>query len=298
MLRPPASALVLVPLGLCAAACRKTETPAPSAPTPEATAPSAQVPAADLPKPLADALRSAGRSPADAAIWFGAGTRTVYRIRAPGAKAVALWQALRDAVDRTGHWPVIVGTDEDVDRRDDLLEGFDRDPAEVLAAAASLDVDAWLKRNSEEEPDDPEATSSREGTWPDKVEANTSYAVVEDLRTKKPHAEVWLALVPTREPADVPAYLPFGDWNACPPDHVHVALLRRWRERHGAELVCLSGDTLELRVARRPTSRDDAERLAREQCAYCNDVVDQGVSTIQALAADRMASPVWFFWWD
>ena len=38
--------------------------------------------------------------------------------------------------------------------------------------------------------------------------------------------------------------------------------------------------------------------LALEQYAYCNDIVDQGVGTIGALADGLMKSHNWYFWWD
>jgi hypothetical protein len=34
------------------------------------------------------------------------------------------------------------------------------------------------------------------------------------------------------------------------------------------------------------------------QYAYCNDIIDQGVGSYPALAAELMARDWWFFWWD
>jgi hypothetical protein len=55
---------------------------------------------------------------------------------------------------------------------------------------------------------------------------------------------------------------------------------------------------MNLTVARKPQSRDEAIALAREQYAYCADIVDQGVGTISQLAKDLMAYDWWYFWWD
>jgi hypothetical protein len=110
--------------------------------------------------------------------------------------------------------------------------------------------------------------------------------------------KVHIALIPTDDWTTIPAHLQWGGWNACPHPEFHVAALRSWRDRFGAELVGLSRDTLELRVSRRPQTREAALELAREQYAYCNDIVDQGVGTLSVLAADLMADPWWFFWWD
>jgi hypothetical protein len=75
-------------------------------------------------------------------------------------------------------------------------------------------------------------------------------------------------------------------------------MLRSWHDRYGAELVSMGADTVELRVTRRPASRDEALALAREHYAYCSDTVDQGTQDLATLAAMLMASDWWFFWWD
>jgi hypothetical protein len=56
--------------------------------------------------------------------------------------------------------------------------------------------------------------------------------------------------------------------------------------------------TLNVRVVRKPIAREEALALARVQYEYCNDLVDQDVNTLRALAADRMAHDWWYFWWD
>jgi len=65
-----------------------------------------------------------------------------------------------------------------------------------------------------------------------------------------------------------------------------------------AELVGLSHDVMNVRVQRRPRTREAALELAREQYVYCSDIVDQGVQTLSALAAVLMESDWWYFWWD
>jgi hypothetical protein len=56
--------------------------------------------------------------------------------------------------------------------------------------------------------------------------------------------------------------------------------------------------TLNVRVARRPATPEEALELARLQYEYCHDIVDQGVDTLSALAASLMAHDWWYFWWD
>ena len=105
-------------------------------------------------------------------------------------------------------------------------------------------------------------------------------------------------LIPTDDWTTVPAHLRYGGWNACPKSEYHVAALRSWRDRYGAELIGLSFDRMDLRVATRPQTRSQALELAREQYVYCNDIVDQGLGTFSKLAACLMASNLWGFWWD
>src|SRR5262249_5046813 len=110
--------------------------------------------------------------------------------------------------------------------------------------------------------------------------------------------KVHIAIIPTDDWTTIPAYLNWGGWNACPHPEYHIAALRSWRDRFGAELVGLSFDVMNLRVARRPATREAALELAREQYFYCGDIVDQGTGTLSRLAATLMTDDWWFFWWD
>jgi hypothetical protein len=95
-----------------------------------------------------------------------------------------------------------------------------------------------------------------------------------------------------------PAYLRWGNWNGCPAPEYHVAAFRSWRDRYGAELVGLSHDVVNIHVRRRPKTRGEALDLGRQQYLYCSDIVDQGVGTLNALAAALMEHDWWYFWWD
>jgi hypothetical protein len=107
-----------------------------------------------------------------------------------------------------------------------------------------------------------------------------------------------IVLVPTDDSTTIPAHLHWGSWNERPAPEYHVAALRHWRDAYGAELVGLGRDTIDLKVARKPATRDEALELARVQYAYCNDIIDQGTGSYSVLAAGLMADDWWFFWWD
>jgi hypothetical protein len=134
------------------------------------------------------------------------------------------------------------------------------------------------------------------GTWPSEPPESAGLSVADQFGTPLP--KVSIALIPTADWTEIPAYLKWGGWNACPPPEYHVAAFRSWRDRYGVELVGMGFDTLNFRVARKPASKEEALDLAREQYAYCNDVVDQGVETLSNLAAALMADDWWYFWWD
>jgi hypothetical protein len=135
------------------------------------------------------------------------------------------------------------------------------------------------------------------GDWPSEPMGAPQLSVATAL-SGSPLSKVQLVILPTDDWTTIPAYLNWGNWNGCPAPEYHVAALRSWRERFGAELIGLSHDVMNIRVNTRPEMRDAALDLAREQYAYCSDIVDQGVQTLSALAAVLMQSDWWYFWWD
>ena len=171
-----------------------------------------------------------------------------------------------------------------------LLSGFRARSAppppavETMPEPEEREVGAW--------PDDDLKPPGREG---DRVPSVASRLVQKgDLFVQEPLARVHILLIPTDDGTGVPAYLRWGGWNACPPPEYHVAALRAWRGRCGAELVGLGCDVMELRVTRHPATREEALALVREQDAY--GVEFDG--PLAPYAADLMASPWWFLWWD
>jgi hypothetical protein len=145
----------------------------------------------------------------------------------------------------------------------------------------------------EREPEEPAL-----GEWPVKPEPSVGLTVVRDILTGKPLPKVYVGMAPTDDWTTIPAYLRWGGWNECPAAEYHVAAMRGWRDRYGAELVGMSDDTINLRVASRPKTREEALALAREHYIYCADIIDQGFPSYSALAAYLMANDWWYFWWD
>ncbi len=74
----------------------------------------------------------------------------------------------------------------------------------------------------------------------------------------------WLVLLPTPHSEEALAYLHWYGMERGPADGF-IALLRRWREQHGAELWAHYGTMLEFAVRQPPADFDTALVLAREQ---------------------------------
>ena len=233
-------------------------------------------------------------------------------VEASGEHALATWEELKNAGRGT---PVVLGSEIEnflpacnpaqraqlppvqdivavaasINFPNDLVK-FRRDE---LAAAMAVLGKMTLSISVEDEEYEPPL-----GEWPAETSDSPGLSVVYDFVTGKPRPRVNIALIPTDDPTTVPAHLHWGHWNACPPPAYHVAALRTWRTRYGAELIGIGGDTINLRVSRRPATCEEAIDLARVQHAYCNDIIDQGVGSYRALAGELMAHDWWYFWWD
>lgn len=111
----------------------------------------------------------------------------------------------------------------------------------------------------------------------------------------EPYSRVHIALLPTSDWTEAPAYLRAGGWNDCPEAAMQVAALRYWRDLYDIELIGGSFDTMNIRVGMGPTSRDDAIRLAEEHSLFCSEIAPDALIE---LAADLIAHQWWRFWWD
>ena len=127
-------------------------------------------------------------------------------------------------------------------------------------------------------------------------EVNDSFSGYWDYFTKKTYPLI-LAEIPVKNPWEVFAYLPFGGWNECPDTPEQMAVAKYWFELYGAMPAVLTHDVLEYELPQ-PVGTEKALELAKEQYAFCADIVDQGVETVGVLADMLAKSKVWYFWWD
>jgi hypothetical protein len=224
----------------------------------------------------------------------------------PGEDALRRSADLARAFPTSGLWPIIVGNSSNLIGFDELGRFVEDGSStwapplgEILGATARLDPEVVLREMwqdgfpIDEDADDPLALASFDETMP------TGPVRPIPSRLARPAGAGTIALFPVGGSHEIPAVLGWGDWNACPPPAHHVAVLRYWRERYGADVRAMSHDTIELGVSNPPTSFEAAIPLARQQYAYASDIIDQGEhATVGSLAGALVASDHWHFWWD
>ena len=108
-----------------------------------------------------------------------------------------------------------------------------------------------------------------------------------------------LAKIPVKNPWEIFAYLPFGNWNDCPDTPDLMAAAKYWFEQYGAVPAAMSHDELEFLIPA-PVPKEKAMDVAVELYGFCPDVIDQGPedATVGALADVLRQSTVWYLWWD
>lgn len=108
-----------------------------------------------------------------------------------------------------------------------------------------------------------------------------------------------LAKIPVKNPWEIFAYLPFGNWNECPNTSEMMAAAKYWFEQYSAIPAAMTHDELEFDLPS-PIPEEKTMDTAVELYGFCPDVIDQGPedTTVGALADMLRQSTVWYFWWD
>ncbi|HEV2947682.1 MAG TPA: DUF4253 domain-containing protein [Gemmataceae bacterium] len=236
----------------------------------------------------------------------------LYGLTVRGSEAISVWTALRENLHRIDHWPILVGQDEDTNN---LRERVRSRLSVNLQSADAIDPEDWFEQRHQQFIEEIEEFGYREknsssedegklfygiprGPWPEGKPANPEFRIPLSLVKGKPLPKVHLVFVPTLVSWHVPAHLRFGGWNECPSDEEHAAIMKYWHEHFGAEVVGITNDVVEMLVKRPPSTKNEALALAREQYLYCQDIVEQGTETLEALAWTLLGGRVWYFWWD
>ena len=203
-----------------------------------------------------------------------------------------------------GFIPVLVPVDDTLDEFFGILKDDGYSYEDVL----KKDIDAaegerFLAERFEEYMSDMEEDFDMTledfiGVYDDDPEYIESYYSIRDYRDNKT-LETIMFEVPTKNPWELVAYVPFGGWNECPEVEEMLAVCKYWYEKYGAVPVTISHDILEMSVPS-PVSESDALEFAKEHYAFTPDRVDQGTSTntLSEVAECLKVSKIWFFWWD
>ena len=80
-----------------------------------------------------------------------------------------------------------------------------------------------------------------------------------------------LAKIPVKNPWEIFAYLPFGNWNDCPDTPDLMAAAKYWFEQYGAVPAAMSHDELEFLLPA-PVPKEKAMDVAVELYGFCPDL--------------------------
>ena len=219
-----------------------------------------------------------------------------------GEEALAAIPELDRLEEANGWRAVFLGAVDEFPDFDALREMDAQSPSDILREAETIDAAAILAQRAGEWSQGNIDGAEILGEWPDEAAAASAlperYAVFRNVLTDQAHERVYIAIIPTAEAWQAPAFLQNGSWNDVPSPAEQVSVLRYWQARHGARLRTFSNDVMELEVQRPPGSKDQAMALAKEQYGFCYDIVDQGVGALRPLAATLEHAGNWYFWWD
>lgn len=207
--------------------------------------------------------------------------------------ALARLDEASKAID--GVFPVILGAQKELVLLTENFRYSKQTFASIIQASNHISLSGWFKHRVLEDEDYYELPR---GDWPEEDPHRMPLSLHCEHLTTQSLGTVVMGFVPVTHSWEVPAFLKYGGWNDCPCSHEHVAILKSWEEKYGAKIACISSDAVELTVSARPTTKEEALELAKQQFIYSPGIVFQGVETIENLAAHLMHSQVWYFWWD
>lgn len=230
--------------------------------------------------PRAD-LRAAGLAVPQMHQLVRRGDTVMWAFGVRASEALRWWLDIRQAAEETGWMPVLLGAPEEWRDNGEAIihEGDDE-----LARAEEIDPAELLHDKGSEagEPARGVPILSRRG--------DSDFATPQE-----PHGI--LGLVATDAGWKIPAMFPWkGSTNWELYGAEHAAVLRSWHRRFEAELVAMTYDVIELYVPH-PPSAEEALAIAGEAYAYCPDLLDSGVPTLEDLAEHMIRSKAWYFRW-
>jgi hypothetical protein len=243
-----------------------------------------------------------------------AGGVAVYGFPVEPAQSGQVWQRLRSVHDRSGLWPFVSPQSPDDWRRDDyeasvsLSEALRADPQQVVADL----IRAQREEAQESEARYPQLDGYSTGLFdPARVREALESTETDPLPAPAavyrdvPESADWVCAVRAGAGYELPALLgapSAANWygsshhpRLTPQDH--VAVLRAWHDRYGAEVYYLGIVNVQLRVARPPVVVEEIVEVAVQQYAYCDDL-GQRIGEPDRVARWQVPTANWRFWWD
>lgn len=107
---------------------------------------------------------------------------------------------------------------------------------------------------------------------------------------------VIIAKLPVKNPWEIFAYIPFGNWNDCPDTLELMSISKYYYDKFKAVPALISHDTLEF-ILPEPVSKDEAVKTAVEHYSFCPDI-EQNEESIEKYIDMLSKSKIWYFWWD
>ncbi len=108
--------------------------------------------------------------------------------------------------------------------------------------------------------------------------------------------ELYLLKVPTNNPFEIFAWLPFGGWNESPDTSDMISMCEYWYNEYGAVPAAISHDTLTFYLRNPVADKETAVKAAKEQCGFSSEVL--GMGGIESYVKMTFNGNIWTFWWD
>lgn len=220
----------------------------------------------------------------------------VTHIEVPVAEIKQVWLDAYEKGKQEGFCPVLLEVDECFyDSLDDKSEWFDNTKfhewQSAMLRADHNNGHAFLRKRFEAIKED----YGNSDDWEKNVVGtDEAFPSIDDFGIGN-GSNVYLVEIPVKEPWQVFAYIPMGDWNECPYAEEHMAVAKYWYEKYGAVVAHISNDMIQYYLPQ--PVKGETMPLAEEHMGYCDDSVFQG-ENLTSLAAEIKKSTVWCFWWD
>jgi hypothetical protein len=95
----------------------------------------------------------------------------------------------------------------------------------------------------------------------------------------------------------VPAYVPRGGGNDAPARAQVIRFMRHYSERYRPVLFRVKYE-VEMIVARRPETIEEARDLALEHIRFCSALLDDERMSFELYAQHLLETDLWSFFWD